>query len=290
LTSKSWFQDFKHLISRLQRLDFKTSILLDFKTSILLDFKTSILLDFKTSILLDFKTSILLDFKTSILLDFKTSILLNFKTSIILDFKTSRLQLFLISRLQDFNSSWFHDISSSWFQDFKDLISRLQRYDFKTSKIWFQDFNDLISRLETFILLFIVITAALANEEKTIDFTSFSPSHPVIKDPFINNELSPNVTGVLGKEVRLACHVEHLGNKTVNIIPKTINTKGPIMYRHNKCPVHLLCHHVSSSAKCLRVSKTESYALSPYFSTPTVITFGVSFELLLFLTFNVNFF
>lgn len=36
--------------------------------------------------------------------------------------------------------------------------------------------------------------------------------------PFINPQLSPNVTGVLGKEVRLACHVEHLGNKTVNHI------------------------------------------------------------------------
>jgi hypothetical protein len=30
--------------------------------------------------------------------------------------------------------------------------------------------------------------------------------------------------------------------------------------------------------------------LRPYFSTPTVITFGVSFELLLFLTSNVKFF
>ena len=38
---------------------------------------------------------------------------------------------------------------------------------------------------------------------------------PVANGPFINPELSPNVTGVLGKEVRLACHVEHLGNKTV---------------------------------------------------------------------------
>ena len=35
-------------------------------------------------------------------------------------------------------------------------------------------------------------------------------------EPYINPELSPNVTGVLGKEVRLACHVEDLGNKTVS--------------------------------------------------------------------------
>ena len=34
--------------------------------------------------------------------------------------------------------------------------------------------------------------------------------------PYINPELSPNVTGVLGKEIRLACHVEDLGNKTVS--------------------------------------------------------------------------
>jgi hypothetical protein len=32
-----------------------------------------------------------------------------------------------------------------------------------------------------------------------------------------------------------------------------------------------------------------AYLLRPYFSTPTVITFGVSFELLLFLTSNVKF-
>ena len=44
---------------------------------------------------------------------------------------------------------------------------------------------------------------ALANEDKN-------------SKPFINSELSPNVTGVLGKEIRLACHVEDLGNKTVS--------------------------------------------------------------------------
>ncbi len=35
--------------------------------------------------------------------------------------------------------------------------------------------------------------------------------------PTINARLSPNVTGVLGKEVRLSCHVEHLDNKTVSL-------------------------------------------------------------------------
>ena len=52
------------------------------------------------------------------------------------------------------------------------------------------------------MLIFIFLTA-LANEDKN-------------SKPFINSELSPNVTGVLGKEIRLACHVEDLGNKTVN--------------------------------------------------------------------------
>jgi hypothetical protein len=38
-------------------------------------------------------------------------------------------------------------------------------------------------------------------------------------------------------------------------------------------------------------SREDTYlSLRPYFSTPTVITFGVSFELLLFLTSNVKFF
>jgi hypothetical protein len=35
--------------------------------------------------------------------------------------------------------------------------------------------------------------------------------------------------------------------------------------------------------------KTNKQTIRPYFSTPTVITFGVSFELLLFLTSNVIF-
>lgn len=34
-------------------------------------------------------------------------------------------------------------------------------------------------------------------------------------DPVINSAMSPDVTGVLGKEVRLACHITNLGNKTV---------------------------------------------------------------------------
>ena len=33
--------------------------------------------------------------------------------------------------------------------------------------------------------------------------------------PSINTEKSPNVVGVLGKEVRLACYLNNLGNKTV---------------------------------------------------------------------------
>ena len=53
------------------------------------------------------------------------------------------------------------------------------------------------------IYISIFILTALANEDKN-------------SKPFINPELSPNVTGVLGKEIRLACHVEDLGNKTVS--------------------------------------------------------------------------
>ena len=55
------------------------------------------------------------------------------------------------------------------------------------------------------------LPAALANEE-------IKKEEPFKGGPFINPELSPNVTGVLGKEVRLACHVEHLANKTVSIL------------------------------------------------------------------------
>ena len=55
--------------------------------------------------------------------------------------------------------------------------------------------------------------AALANEDIKEEEKSFKGQH---EGPFINPELSPNVTGVLGKEVRLACHVEHLANKTVS--------------------------------------------------------------------------
>ena len=60
-----------------------------------------------------------------------------------------------------------------------------------------------------------IITAALANEETIEEETSKG------KQPFINPELSPNVTGVFGKEIRLACHIEHLGNKTVTMDSQT---------------------------------------------------------------------
>ena len=36
-----------------------------------------------------------------------------------------------------------------------------------------------------------------------------------VSGPFINRGLSGDVVGVLGKEVRLNCHVTNLGNKTV---------------------------------------------------------------------------
>jgi hypothetical protein len=41
---------------------------------------------------------------------------------------------------------------------------------------------------------------------------------------------------------------------------------------------------------CMLLLLERKCGLRPYFSTPTVITFGVSFELLLFLTSNVKFF
>ena len=48
-------------------------------------------------------------------------------------------------------------------------------------------------------------------------------------DPYINPLLSPDVVGVLGKEIRLNCHVTNLGNKTV----------GPPK-RHNTCILYSL--------------------------------------------------
>ena len=36
--------------------------------------------------------------------------------------------------------------------------------------------------------------------------------------PSIRTDMSPNVVGVLGKEVRLACYLNNLGNKTVCLI------------------------------------------------------------------------
>ena len=65
------------------------------------------------------------------------------------------------------------------------------------------------------------ITLKIHNYQITRSYLLFSALNPddsesqIKTGPFINPELSPNVTGVLGKEVRLACHVEHLGNKTV---------------------------------------------------------------------------
>jgi hypothetical protein len=52
-------------------------------------------------------------------------------------------------------------------------------------------------------------------------------------------------------------------------------------------PLNQLTAHNIKVSLFVTIGKTR---LRPYFSTPTVITFGVSFELLLFLTSNVNFF
>ena len=49
-----------------------------------------------------------------------------------------------------------------------------------------------------------------------LDFGEFKDNEPEATDgPYINAAMSPDVIGVLGKDVRLACHVTNLGNKTV---------------------------------------------------------------------------
>lgn len=59
---------------------------------------------------------------------------------------------------------------------------------------------------------------------KTTQFNEDAQTAAATEVPIINQELSPNVTGVLGKEVRLSCHVEHLGNKTVSILKTVFKT------------------------------------------------------------------
>ena len=49
-----------------------------------------------------------------------------------------------------------------------------------------------------------------------LDFGEYKDPEPEGNDdPYINPSMSPDVIGVLGKDVRLACHVTNLGNKTV---------------------------------------------------------------------------
>ncbi len=53
-----------------------------------------------------------------------------------------------------------------------------------------------------------------------LDFGEYKDAEPETTDgPFINPAMSPDVIGVLGKDVRLACHVTNLGNKTVTVKP-----------------------------------------------------------------------
>ena len=55
------------------------------------------------------------------------------------------------------------------------------------------------------------LNTGLLDEPDLDPSTNFSRK----SQPSITTDLSLNVVGVLGKEVRLACHVTNLGNKTV---------------------------------------------------------------------------
>ena len=69
------------------------------------------------------------------------------------------------------------------------------------SSIYIIGFDDPMMRLNT----------GLHDEPDLDPSTNFSRK----SQPSITTDLSLNVVGVLGKEVRLACHVTNLGNKTV---------------------------------------------------------------------------
>ena len=58
------------------------------------------------------------------------------------------------------------------------------------------------------------LNTGLRDEPELDPSSNFSKS----SSPSIRTELSPNVVGVLGKEVRLACYLNNLGNKTVYLI------------------------------------------------------------------------
>ena len=70
------------------------------------------------------------------------------------------------------------------------------------------------------MLLIFIFFSALANEDEN-------------GKPFINPELSPNVTGVLGKEIQLACHIEDLGNETVSLRIKNTKKKCFEVFEQN---------------------------------------------------------
>ena len=73
------------------------------------------------------------------------------------------------------------------------------------------------------LIFFFLFKAAFATEK--ITGTEMAASKDArLERPYINSELSPNVTGVLGKEVRLACHVKYLQNKTVRTSKKLQQT------------------------------------------------------------------
>ena len=75
-------------------------------------------------------------------------------------------------------------------------------YNYKTN--FHLGFEDPMMRLNT----------GLRDEPELDPSSNYSKS----SSPSIRTELSPNVVGVLGKEVRLACYLNNLGNKTVCLI------------------------------------------------------------------------
>ena len=62
------------------------------------------------------------------------------------------------------------------------------------------------------------LNTGLHDEPELDPSTNFSRQ----SQPSIRTDLSPNVIGVLGKEVRLACYLTNLGNKTVAYLIRTI--------------------------------------------------------------------
>ena len=81
-----------------------------------------------------------------------------------------------------------------------------------------------------------------------MDFGEYKDTEfDVLDGPVINPTMSPDVIGVLGKDVRMACHVTNLGNKTVKYV--TLNCMEKHLYLDElpktKLPNSLICRAAS---------------------------------------------